>query len=116
MQNFRCVQAIAVATAVFASGAAFAQTAGFRGEATLKSAATAPQEAVIAGVPWRCDGEACAGSAARKGNLDGLVRECRKVVSVIGPVSSYRSGGRELSDGQLRACNKASAQVLTAQK
>ena len=116
MQNFRCVQAIALATAVFASGAAFAQTDGYRGQATLKSAATAPQEAVIAGVPWRCDGEACAGSAARKGNLDGLVRECRKVVAVIGPVSSYRSGGRELTDGQLSACNKASAQVLTASK
>src|SRR5688572_9173116 len=99
MQNFRCVQAIAVATAVFASGAAFAQTNGYRGEATLKSPAYAPQEAVIAGVPWRCEGEACAGSAVRKGNLDGLVRECRKVVAVIGPVSSYRSGGRELTDG-----------------
>lgn len=116
MQNFRCVQAIIVATAVFVSGAAFAQTAGFRGEATLRSAATAPQEAVIAGVPWRCDGDACTGSAVRRGNLDGLVRECRKVVAVIGPVSSYRSGSRELSDGQLRACNKASAQVLTARK
>jgi hypothetical protein len=116
MQNFRCVQAIVVATTVFVSGAAFAQTAGFRGEATLRSAATAPQEAVIAGVPWRCDGDACTGSAVRRENLDGLVRECRKVVAVIGPVSSYRSGSRELSHGQLRACNKASAQVLTARK
>ena len=116
MQNFRCVQAIAAAAAVFASGAAFAQAGGYRGEATLKSPASAPQEAVIAGVPWRCEGEACAGHAVRKGNLDGLVRECRKVVAVIGPVSSYRSGGRELTSGQLRACNRASSQVLTAQK
>ncbi len=113
MQNFRCVSAIA-AVAVFASGAAFAQTAGYRGEARLASAAAAPREEVIAGVAWRCDGDQCEGVAARKGNLDGLVRECKKVVAVVGPVASYKSGGRELSDGQIRACNKAAIRLQAA--
>ncbi|WP_296595086.1 hypothetical protein [Phenylobacterium sp.] len=113
MQNFRCVSAIA-AVAVFAAGAAAAQTSGFRSEARLKSAAGAPREETISGVAWRCDGDECQGAADRKGNLDGLVRECKKVVAVVGPVASYRSGGRELSDGQVRACNKAAIQVQAA--
>jgi hypothetical protein len=113
MQNFRCVSAIA-AMAVFASGTAVAQTTVYRGEARLVSAAASPREQVIGGVAWRCDGDQCQGAAERKGNLDGVVRECKKVVAVIGPVASYRSAGRDLSDGQIRACNKAAIQVQTA--
>ena len=117
MQNFRCVSAIA-AVAVFAQmgviGAAFAQAPGYRGEARLVSPAATPVEQVIAGASWRCDGDQCEGVAARKANLDGAVRECKKVVAVIGPVASYRSGARELSDGQVRACNKAAIRIQTA--
>lgn len=112
MQNFRCVGVIAAAAA-FMSGAAFAQSAGHSADATLASP-SAPREAVIEGVAWRCDGDECRGAAERKGNLDGVVRECKKVVAVIGPVASYRSGGRELSDGQLRACNKGAIRMQTA--
>ncbi len=113
MQNFRCVSAIA-AMAVFASGSAFAQTAGYRGEARLVSASSAPREQVIAGVAWRCEGDQCTGAADRKSNVDGLVRECKKVVAVVGPVASYKSGGRELTDGQVRACNKGAIQLQSA--
>lgn len=118
MQNFRCVGAMA-AMAVLVSGSAFvqtasAQTAGYRGEARLVAANSAPREEIIAGVAWRCDGAECQGSADRKGNLDGLVRECKKVVAVVGPVASYKSGGRELSDGQVRACNKAAIRLQAA--
>ena len=113
MQNFRCVSAFA-AMAVFAAGSAFAQAPGYKGEARLVTPTTIPVEQTIAGANWRCDGDACQGEAARKGNLDGLVRECRKVVAVIGPVASYRSGARELTDGQLRACNKSAIQMHTA--
>lgn len=100
--------------AVFVSGAAIAQEPAFKGAATLVSPATAPAEATIAGVAWRCDGDQCQGAAPRRTNLDGLVRECRKVVAVIGPVASYRSGGRELNDGQIRACNRGAVQLQTA--
>lgn len=113
MQSFRMLGAIA-AGAVFVSGAAYAQTAGYQGEARLSEPAAAPREAVIAGVAWRCDGDRCQGAAERKTNLDGLVRECKKVVAVVGPVASYRSGARELSDGQVRACNKAAIRMQTA--
>jgi hypothetical protein len=113
MQNFRCVSAFA-AMAVFAAGSAFAQAPGYKGEARLVTPTTVPVEQTIAGVNWRCDGQACQGAAARKGTLDGVVRECKKVVAVIGPVASYRSGARELTDGQLRACNKGAIQMQTA--
>lgn len=112
MQNFRCVSAIA-AMAVFAAGSAFAQAPAYKGEARLVAPAAVPVEQTIGGAAWRCDGDLCQGAAARKG-LDGVVRECRKVVAVIGPVASYKSGSRELSDGQLRACNKAAVQMQTA--
>jgi hypothetical protein len=102
------------AGAVLVSGTAFAQSAAYRGEAKLVTPSAAPREAVIEGVAWRCDGDACAGTADRKGNLDGLVRECKKVVAVIGPVASYKSGARQLDDGQLRACNKGAIQLQTA--
>lgn len=112
MQNIKMLSAIA-AGAVLVSGAAFAQTAGFKGEAKLVAATSAPREETIAGVAWRCEGDACIGTAARKGNLDGVVRECKKVVAVIGPVASYKTGGRQLSDGELKACNRGAAAAQT---
>jgi hypothetical protein len=102
------------AGAVLVSGAAYAQTSGYKAEAKLLNAATAPREETISGAAWRCDGDACVGAAAHKGNVDGVVRECKKVVAVIGPVASYRTQGRQLDDGQLRACNKDAVQLQTA--
>ena len=118
MQNFRMLSAIAAGAVLVASlssaGAAFAQTTAFKGEAKLVTAASAPREANIGGVDWRCDGDACVGAASRKGNLDGLVRECRKVVAIIGPVASYKSGGRLADEGQLKACNRAATPQTVA--
>jgi hypothetical protein len=116
MQNFRCVRAFAVAAAVCAWAALALGYVGWSGAKAKVEAAIAPQETVIAGAAWRCEGDTCLGAAPRKGTLDGVVRECKKVVAVVGPVASYRSGGRELTDGQIRACNKAAPQMLTAQK
>ena len=113
MQSFRMLSAIA-AGAVLVSGAAYAQTAPYRGEARLVNATSAPLQETIAGAAWRCEGDACIGTAARKGNLDGLVRECKKVVAVVGPVASYKSGVRVLDEGQLRACNRGAVQLQTA--
>jgi hypothetical protein len=102
--------------AVFVSGSAFAATPAFRGEAKLVSAATAPRTETIEGVQWTCDGAACTGVAQRKANLDGPVRECKKVVAVLGAVSAYKTGPRELTAGQIRACNAGAAEVETAAK
>lgn len=116
MQSSWCVCA-AAAMAVFTSGAAFAATpAAYRGEAKLASAASAPRTETIEGVQWTCDGDACTGVAVRKANLDGPVRECKKVVAVLGAVSAYRTGARALTDGQIRACNKGASEVQTAAK
>ncbi|MCW5760943.1 hypothetical protein [Phenylobacterium sp.] len=103
------------AAAVFAGGTAFAAAPGaFHGEARLASAASTPRSETIEGVQWSCDGDACTGVAAHKANLDGPVRECRKVAAVLGAVSAYRSGPRELTAGQIRACNAGAAEVRTA--
>jgi hypothetical protein len=77
------------------------------GRGQARQRVVGPARGTIAGVAWRCDGDACVGEAPRKANLDGVVRECRKVVAVIGPVASYKTGGRELTDGELKACNRA---------
>ncbi|MDZ4372380.1 MAG: hypothetical protein U1C74_13280 [Phenylobacterium sp.] len=117
MQNFRCVSAVAamaLCAPLAMSAPAQAQTPGHVGEARLVTPAPAPVAQTISGVDWRCEGEQCQGAAARRPNLDGVVRECKKVVAVIGPVASYRSGGRDLTAGQIRACNKGAIQVQTA--
>jgi hypothetical protein len=114
MQSSWCVCA-AAALAVFASGSAFAAPASaYRGEAKLVSGSSAPRTETIAGVTWSCEGDACTGEAIRRANVDGVVRECKRVAAVLGPVAAYRSGSRELSQGQIRACNKGAPEVQTA--
>jgi hypothetical protein len=117
MQNFRCagvLAALAVGASMTTFVPAMAQAPAYTGEARLVTPAVSPMSQTIAGVDWRCEGEQCQGTAARKGNLDGVVRECKRVAAVIGPVASYRSGGRALTDGQIRACNKGAIQIQTA--
>ena len=63
MQSFRMLSAIA-AGAVLVSGAAYAQSMAYKGEARLLNAASAPREETIAGVAWRCEGDACVGAVA----------------------------------------------------
>jgi hypothetical protein len=113
MQSFRLLCAIA-AGAVFVAGGAAAQTDGYRGEAKLQAPAPAGVSQTIAGADWRCDGDACVGVASHRANLDNIVRECKKVVAVIGPVAAYKSNGREAGAGELRACNDAAPKVQTA--
>lgn len=117
MQSAFLSSAFAALT-VFAAGAAMAQPPGsvdFNARATLASASGAPQEATINGVSWRCDGGQCRGVGERVANADNIVRECKRVAAVIGPVASYQNRGRDLTDGQLKACNRAS-EVQTARK
>jgi len=115
MQSLKLLGAIAVAVVV--SGTAHAQPPGvgaFNGQAVLKAPAQAPQEATIAGVAWRCEGEQCFGQASRRSGVDGLVKECKRVAAVVGPVASYKSRGRELTAGQIRACNRGAITLQTA--
>ncbi|WP_309089389.1 hypothetical protein [Phenylobacterium sp.] len=115
MQSLKLMGAIAAAA--FVSGAAYAQTpaaGAFNGQATLAAPAQAPQEATIAGVAWRCEGDQCIGQAASHASVDGLVKECKRVAAVVGPIASYKSRGRELTAGQVRACNRGAITLQTA--
>jgi hypothetical protein len=120
MQSLKRVGAIAVAAfaaSLSLSAAAYAQQPGtseFNGQAKLAAPAQAPQSATIAGVAWRCEGDQCFGQAARHASVDGLVKECKRVAAVVGPISSYKSRGRELTAGQVRACNRGAITMQTA--
>ena len=109
MQIIKTLATAALAASV--GGAALAGPAAYRLEARLASPAASPREAAIAGVIWRCDGETCVGEAPARPNLDGLVRACRRVSETLGALTSYRSGARALTKGQLAACNRAAPKV-----
>jgi hypothetical protein len=78
--------------------------------ALAAAAAAEPPQAPLAGaargVSWRCEGEACGGGGPRVPSSTDLRQECERVVSVIGPVSEYRSNGRELSAHDVAQCNR----------
>lgn len=57
---------------------------------------------------WNCgpDGQ-CAGRGG--GNTQPLMRECRRFVGRIGPVSSFGRAGLELTEAEVAQCNSADA-------
>ena len=110
MQRLLILNALAVG-ALLASMPAHSQPAAYRAEATLTRPVVAPTEQTISGAVWRCWAEACTGAAPRKVNLAGPVRQCRKVATALGPVSSFRAGQLTLTQGQIRACNRAATEV-----
>ncbi len=85
MQSSTILRVLA-AMAVIAPGTAFAQSA---------------QKPVT---DWRCEGDRCVVQV--KASADDLLRQCRRVVRVTGPVSEFRVGGRELSAAEISACNR----------
>jgi hypothetical protein len=109
MQSLK-ISAVAAAFALMASGA-FAAPAAFKAEATLATPVSAPVEAVISGVTWKCDGDRCVGEAERHSSLDNPVRECKKVAAQVGPLAGYVTRGRELTGGGLKACNSVAAKA-----
>ena len=107
MQKFTISGAIA-ALAVVAAGSAWAETPGaFRAGAKLASPVPASTVAVVEGVVWRCQADACLGLADRYNTLDSVQRECRRVAAVVGPVTAYASRGQRLGRANLAACNRA---------
>jgi hypothetical protein len=108
MQSLKIFGA-AAAFAVIASSSAFAAPGAFRAEATLAAPVSAPSEAVISGVTWKCEGDKCVGAAERYSSLDNPVRECRKVAAVVGPLAGYTTRGRVMTKGNVNACNSVAA-------
>ena len=80
----------------------------YSGEATLVTAVEIASETVIDGVTWRCEGTRCVGRSNRA-KREPQMRECRKLVVALGPLASFRSRGRPMSDEALAECNRLSA-------
>ena len=110
--QIRVLSAIAASLALLAPMTAFAQSGGFHGQAKLAAAVGQPTTVAVNGVDWRCDGDACAAASDRGPGLDGFMRECRKVVAALGPLTAYSSQGRTMSAGNLAACNAAAKDAV----
>ena len=105
--QIRVISAIAASLALLAPLSAYAQSSGFHGQVKLAAAVSQSTTIAVNGVDWRCDGDTCAAATDRAPGLDGFMRECRKVVAALGPVTAYSSQGRVMSAGNLVACNQA---------
>jgi len=105
--QIRLFTAIAAALAILAPASAYAQFGGFHGQARLATPVAQKATFAVNGVDWSCDGDTCAALTDRSPGLDGFMRECRKVVAALGPVTAYSSQGRTMSPGNLAACNEA---------
>jgi hypothetical protein len=101
------------ALALTLSGAAAAQEA-FHGQAKLATPVSAPTKTVVNGVTWSCEGAACTGEAARYSTLDNPVRGCKRVAAELGPLTAFTARGRELTGGDLKACNSAAVAKTAA--
>lgn len=100
------------ATAVFSAAFPAFAAGSFRATAVLETAAASSAAVAVEGVDWTCKGAYCS-SAPRKVGLDSVVKECRKTAAVLGPVKAYTTRGRELTKGDLKACNKTAAEAPT---
>jgi hypothetical protein len=79
----------------------------FHGEAQLATAVAQPSEATIKGITWHCESSRCTASAEDWPGLDSFVKQCRVVAADLGPLTSFRSGGRVASKSELNTCNQS---------
>lgn len=105
MRMLAMVSAVALCTLAM-SNLASAENPAYTARAVLVTAVSAPSEAEIAGVKWRCDGDQCEGKGNRQGSMDSYMKECRKVAEALGELSAYTSRGRSMSKRDVQSCNK----------
>ena len=98
--------ALAAATAILTLSAAQFAFAGDKAEAQLQTPVAAPFEKIVDGRVWRCDGASCVG-ATSIGARQPVLRECKRAAKALGSFVSYRSGPRELTGEDAKACNAA---------
>ena len=97
--------ALAAAAAIATLSAAQFAFAGDKAEAQLQTPVTAPFEKIVDGRIWRCDGASCVG-ATSVSNRQPVLRECKRAAKALGATFvSYKSGTRELTGDQAKACN-----------
>jgi hypothetical protein len=101
------LRAIGLTVVLMAATAGATGTRPFHGEASLATPLAAAKQLTLEGVTWACDGSKCIGTANTWSTLDSHMKECRKVSSALGPLTSYRSRGRTLSAQQVATCNRS---------
>ena len=101
--QFQALPLVAAAAALLI--AAPASAAGYSANAKLQTPVSAPTKTVVGDVEWSCEGDACKGVSERRAGLDSLMKECRKVSRALGPLASYNSRGRVMTERNVAACN-----------
>lgn len=105
--QLKAFSAAVFSASVLLAGPALAE--GFKGSAKLATPTSTPLTAVVEGVEWKCEGDTCVGTSDRRPGLDSFIKECRKVSAAVGPLASYTSRGRVLSERNIAACNRLAA-------
>jgi len=107
-----------ISAALFAAAVSLSQPAkaeAIHANARLATPVASVSTAEVDGVRWRCEADACTGEGVRQTTLDSWMKECRKVSAALGPLAAYQSRGREMSAGNLKACNRAAGPATQLQ-
>ena len=104
--NIMIRTALAAATAIVTLSAAQLAFAGEKAEAQLQTPVSAPVEKIVDGRIWRCEGQSCVG-ATSVGARQPVLRECKRAAKALGSFVSYKSGSRQLTGDDAKACNAA---------
>ena len=78
------------------------------GEAVLAAPLKEAKEVAIKGVTWRCDGEKCVIVSGDWTGVDSFIKRCSAVATAVGPLVSFRSGGRSTDKSDIATCNRLS--------
>ena len=78
-----------------------------RGVSVAQQQTPAPLSAAIDGRLWRCAEGACRAQASSAAESQPVLRECRRAVAQLGPLSAYATGARTLTGEELASCNQA---------
>jgi hypothetical protein len=84
--------------------AAHADTRAPLSEAVLATAVAQAQDTVIKGVTWRCEETKCTGPAWS--GVDSFIKRCSTLSAAIGPLASFRMGGRTTDKSEIATCNR----------
>ena len=82
------------------------RAAEYQAEASLERAVPASTDTEIDGVDWRCTGDKCVGTLMGRRPSGSRVDQCKKLAAAVGKLSSFSSGGKELSKRDLDNCNR----------
>ena len=81
----------------------------FKGEAELAAAVAQPQDTVVKGITWHCEGQICTALADDWPGLDTFTKQCRTVAKELRPLKKFRAGGRMATKGELSNCNASAS-------